>query len=330
MLWAAAVVGAFPPAGAAWKPVTGSWDTPALSADPSSWEHSAVQEPQILEHDAGQLRLYYRGAGWGAPSGVGVATSRDGGKSWTKHAGNPVWVGGDAVSADCAGQPWVYRRAPGGEYYLFTTNNHPPRTCLATSSDGLSWRNGSGTSGSIVPLPPSGRLFGNRAVWEEGSGAWRMLQEVLTSAGVWEIFLYSGSGPTAWEVQNGGEPLRDLQVHAGSMYGGCHIATVDGRYVPIDPASGLYTIWYHAGAHGNLPTDIYRATSRDLVRWNVSGPVVRHRGSGSFAFDQVADPSPLVSSGVAYLAFDGDDNRAGAKTHAAIGLASAPPTKRSV
>jgi hypothetical protein len=34
-------------------------------------------------------------------------------------------------------------------------------------------------------------------------------------------------------------PLYSLQRHAKSMFGGCHIATVDGAYAPKD-ADGLY------------------------------------------------------------------------------------------
>ena len=50
-------------------------------------------------------------------------------------------------------------------------------------------------------------------------------------------------------------------------------------------------------------------------------PVLSHRGTGAgFAFDQVADPSPLVAGQYAFVAYDGDDNRPGAKTHAAIGM----------
>eukprot|EP01052_Picozoa_sp_SAG31_P020838 SAG31_NODE_1584_length_7827_cov_2.129788_6_plen_68_part_00 len=56
-------------------------------------------------------------------------------------------------------------------------------------------------------------------------------------------------------------------------------------------------------------------------------PVLTHRGTGvGFAYDQVADPSPLAVGNQAYIAFDGDDNRPGATTHAAIGMGAAPVT----
>ena len=229
------------------------------------------------------------------------------------------------MSKDCAGQPFVYRDGTGGPYYLFTTNNGPPRTCVATSPDGITWTNASTSAKSQVPLPPTGRLFGNRAVWSEGPRVWKLLQEVGTTSGVWEIFLYTGTGPLNWTVANGGEPLKQLQRHPGSMYGGCHIATVDGVFQPRDPATGLYNIWYHAGAHGNLPTDIYHATSPDLLNWTVTpvGPVLSHQGGGSFAYDQVADPSPLTVGDTAFIAFDGDNNGCHDCSHAAIGLGTA-------
>ena len=224
------------------------------------------QKPQVVyQPGTKSLRMWYRGAGWGHPSSIGVADSVDGGKTWAKFKGNPVYVGADHVSTDCAGQPWVYREAGGrGKYWLFTTNNSPARTCVATSVDGLSWRNASNTAASVVPLPPNGKLFGNRAVWKEADGSWRLLQELM-AGGIWEVYLYKGADPLHWQLDNGGRPLRQLQRHPGSMYGGIHIATVDGVFTPRSPKDGLYHVWYHAGAAGNLPTDIYHASSPDLL-----------------------------------------------------------------
>ena len=84
--------------------------------------------------------------------------------------------------------------------------------------------------------------------------------------------------------------LRSLQRHARSMFGGCHIATVDGAYAPRGP-DGKYHVWYHAGAAG-ITCQLTRS----------------------------ADPSPLTVGNMAYIAYDGDDNRPGAGTHAAIGM----------
>ena len=70
-----------PPA-AGWQPVLGDWSKPVLAADNSTWEVDAVQEPQVIWDPALKvMRMWYRGAGWGSPSGLGVADSTDGGKS---------------------------------------------------------------------------------------------------------------------------------------------------------------------------------------------------------------------------------------------------------
>jgi hypothetical protein len=272
--------------------------------------------------------MWYRGAGWGFPTGVGVADSTDGGLTWKKYESNPVYA--DPID-ECAGQPWVYKEAP-DKWWLYTTTNHKPaRTCIAESTDGLSWKNvsrGTFHNRSHVPLPPSGTMFGNRAVWKEAEGVWRMLQECGTTDGVWEVFLYYGTSALEWAVANEGAPLRQLQQHPHSMYGGCHVATIDGTVTPRNPSDGLYHIWYHAGANGNLPTDIYHATSPDLLDWTVTPkPVLQHQGSGSFAFDQVADPSPLTVGEGAYMAYDGDNNQQGVNVHAAIGMAVARATE---
>ena len=240
-----------------------------------------------------------------------------------------MWGGpGASHATEAAGQPWVYREAA-DKYWLYTTSNgKSPKVHIAKSSDGLHWSDvpsGPLANGSHVPSPGGtgwAALFGNRAVWKEAEGEWYLLQECGTPAGVWEIFLYRGTSALDWTIANEGQPLSSLQRHAHSMFGGCHIATVDGKYAPKD-AQGNYHIWYHAGADGNLPTDVYHATSRNLINWTVtpSKPVISHRGTGSgFAYDQVADPSPLTVGKTAYIAFDGDDNRAGATTHAAIGM----------
>lgn len=80
-LSAAAASASFPvPAGKVWQPVLGDWSKPVLTADPTTWEHTAVQEPQVIgmpEKGNASMRMWYRGAGWGPPSGLGVADSTE-------------------------------------------------------------------------------------------------------------------------------------------------------------------------------------------------------------------------------------------------------------
>lgn len=55
--------------------------------------HSTSQPQVIYIPETQKMRMWYRGAGWGFPSSVGVADSLDGGKTWIKYKHNPVYIG---------------------------------------------------------------------------------------------------------------------------------------------------------------------------------------------------------------------------------------------
>ena len=60
---------------------------------------------------------------------------------------------------------------------------------------------------------------------------------------------------------------------------------------------------------GGLPTDVYHATSKDLISWHVTpGPAVTHAGGSGFEHDQCAGPVPLTVGDKAFLYYDGDNN----------------------
>jgi sucrose-6-phosphate hydrolase SacC (GH32 family) len=212
-------------------------------------------------------------------------------------------------------QPWV--AVEGGTWWLWTSTWDTARgsssTNIATSTDGIAWT----TRNASVPLPEGGSatLFGNRAAWSEGGG-WVMLQEVGIPS-PWSIYLYRSHDGLAWTLENGGRPVSGLQRHEGGMYGGPSLANVEGVAQPRD-ADGRYHMWYHAAsAAGNLPTNVYHATSTNLTAWAASpaGPVLAH-GGAKFEYDQVADPSVALHAGKSFLYYDGDNNRVGS---AAIG-----------
>lgn len=268
-----------------------------------AWEGDAVQEPSILVEN-GVWKMWYRGGGWPAETtlAVGYATSPDG-ITWTKYGSDPVYGGGgSSMAGNDGGQPEVLK--VGSTYYLYATNNDIPRVNVATSTDGIAWT----TQTSSITLPSGGTLWGNRVVWKEGA-AWKMLQEAM-AASLWQIYLYTSSDGLAWSIGNSGNPLSTLQVFAGGMYGGPNLRVI----------GDLYHVWYHATPNaGNLPTNIYHATSNDLITWTQTGLVLEHLGSG-FEFDQVADPDIVEVAGTSYLFYDGDDNVP--PESASIGLAT--------
>ena len=93
------------------------------------------------------------------------------------------------------------------------------------------------------------------------------------------------------------------------MYGGPSFETLNGIVFGKNQ-TGYYNLYYHAGSQGNLPTDIYWASSTNVVEknWIVENggqPILMHTGNQSkFDYDQVADPSRIKD----FIYFDGDNN----------------------
>lgn len=300
-----------PPADSSWSR---SASNPLLSAS-LSWEETSVQEPMVLL-ESGVWKMWFTG-GWTHP-GMGYATSPDG-ITWTRYAGNPVYGQGGsgyAFTADC---PHVMK--VGSTYYLFssggTTTSVPFTTFkVATSSDGIAWT----TQASSISLPSGKTLWGNRVVWKEGASTWKMLQEAGPTP--WEIYLFTSSDGLTWTVGNSGNPLATLQVFAAGAYGGPTFATQDNIFIP--KRNGLYELWYHATPNaGNQPSNIYRATSSDLITWTQSGAALTRTGSGDEA-DQIGDPSVIVVGSVAYLFYDAVINATStSKIKLATGIAAA-------
>jgi sucrose-6-phosphate hydrolase SacC (GH32 family) len=283
------VAGTFPrllaPSGSAW---TRSASNPLMTAT-LSWESTAMQEPMVLLEN-GLWKMWYTG-GWSSVA-TGYATSTDG-ITWTKYAGNPVYGQGGSGYAGGSNCPQVTK--VGSTYYLYSTDNAVPKVNIATSTDGITWT----TQTPSISLPSGKTLWGNRVVWIEGA-TWKMLQEAGNSP--WEIYYYTSSDGLTWSIQNSGNPLTTLQVHAAGMYGGPTMAQQGGITIP--KRGGLYEIWYHAApGAGNTPTNIYRATSPDLITWTQAGAALTHTGSGDEA-DQIADPAVIVVGSVAYLYYD--------------------------
>jgi sucrose-6-phosphate hydrolase SacC (GH32 family) len=243
---------------------------------------------------------------------VGVAFSHDG-VAWERYAGNPLTPPGDDLGGM---QPWVSHDLDSGFWYLFTTHPNWTGVTIRRSLDGLAdWKVVENNLSS-----PDGKhtFFGNRVMWKE-ENLWYLLQEVGNMhGGVWEIFLYTSQDLGNWTVRRSGKPYAELQRSNDSMYGGPSFETVNGQVVARN-STGHYNLYYHAGSNGNLPTDIYWASSTDVLNgnWTVENagkPILMHTGNQSkFDFDQVADPSRVDDM----IFFDGDNN---VKATCAIGL----------
>jgi len=251
---------------------------PVLLAD-QDYEQGAVQEPDVhLEN--GTYKMWYT-AGWNH-SVIAYATSPDG-VAWVKR-GTVMGMGTGGFAGAVAHHSVLIR---GGMYYLFFADAVPPGMAeyLAVSTDGLHFDHPQ----KILSPGVSDMSLANTAVWVEGRD-WYMLYESMTPGSIWRLFLAEGTDVYHWRKVAG--PLTDLSY--GGAYGGPWIS---GH-------AGAYTLTYHAAMTADRPTDIYQATSIDLLHWTkITNPLVIHDAADGY--DQAADPS-IIGNRMWYSVMNND------------------------
>jgi hypothetical protein len=267
------------------------------------WEGDQITGSRIVQR-GGYYHLWYS-AGAGLRN-IGYASCPDtldptNPVNWTKWPTNPL-------EGTLTGEP------PTGEepYRLFFIDDFGDLR-VAASVDGLTnW------SEPVLALERTTiRAWGARDAWQEGS-LWKMLIAGASSTGRWGIYYAESSDGLTWTLGRGGSSYTSLRLATDAATAGPCVRRVDGRY----------QLWYQAApAAGNLPTDIYHASSSDLTAdgWTTPTLVLEHAGSG-FEVDQVAEPDVFVGTGaaegLAFLFYSGLDNGAGT---GAIGAAVAFP-----
>ena len=291
----------------------------AVLTGEESWEENCVCEPQVMSAEAhaadSKYIMYYR-SGWGTTA-VNAAFSDDG-VAWEKYANNPLTTPGDKQGGM---QPWVTYDEASKYFYLFTTSSDWYVPNIRRSLDGLTeWENIYAT----IPCPDGvSHYFGNRVMWKEEEKYYLLQEMGNMPSGIWQIFLFSSDDIVTWTSEKEGKPFIELQRHDGAMYGGPSMETVGGQVVGKNE-TGYYNVYYHAGtAEGNLPTDIFQASSKDILLddWvveNGGAAILKHSGDTTrFDYDQVADPSRI--GGMIY--YDGDNN---VNATCAIGASTKP------
>lgn len=261
-------------------------------------EQGSLQEPNLL-YENGIYKLWYT-QGFDKEA-IAYAISDDG-LTWTKYAFNPVLGHGRGGEPYDAARGYVVKVAD--TYYLFYNSSpNPPATGdekLATSSDGIHWT----SEGVILRTTdwPWGGQFGNVSVWVEGN-TWYMLFEALYhGSGVWEMGAATSQDGRNWNLLSH-TPLRSMQIADQRSYGGPMVVKRDGRY----------HCWYHATPKSSLkssfiPTAIYRATSLDLLNWEVYSTIPVLSLTQQYEIDQIADPTFLEVNGRCLMMFDGMNN----------------------
>lgn len=266
-----------------------------------SWASPGVLEPTVIKVADGDWRMWFRGGGvHGEGTGgeqVGYATSTDG-LSWTDSGAAILGggVGGESHPTIC---PHMRQFTAGGTFYLYYSDITSVSVKVAASANGYS---GFTITGSGLSLPAGTTLFGNEHVLKDGSTYYMTVEAYHSADGIWKTYLASSSSPTSgFSYLNSGNPLTTLQVASGG-YGSLFV-----------PARSLtpYLGWYQANpSAGNGSSDIYWATSDDLIAWTQLGRVIQHSGTG-YEVDQVADASVIESDGQTLMYVDAVDNTTG-------------------
>lgn len=254
---------------------------------------SAAQEPTVL-YSSRLFRMWYtRGAGVATPA-LAYATSADG-LHWQQQG---IVLGrGHGGVAGRVEHSTVVR--VGTVYYCYFASDNNSSLWRATSPDGAHWSDMRLVLGQHTVPWATG--WNNTAVWRTG-GRWLMLAEYGQAAGPWLLALATSPDGLRWTFAPGDHPLVGLAVVPGGTTGGPWL-------VPPTRPGGLYALWYHASpVAGELPTDIYQASSADLRHWQplASSPSLARRLPGEV--DQVADPCMVESPRGRFLYYDGVDN----------------------
>lgn len=276
--------------------------TPVLS--PSvSWEGTSVQEPSIVTTSTGSLFMMYHGYD-GTHDSLGSATSPDG-IIWTKSASNPLIGNGNGGVSGNATHHSLFKE--GNIIYCFYVDANTTGNLWRIQSvdDGVTWTNKTQII-SNVGLPGGTTGLTNTNVVKSGS-VYYLYVELFTGA-YFIIYRAISTDLTNWTFTPT-VPITTLKIGGSGQ-------TSSGPDIHI--IKGQFYMWYHADSVGaTIPTDIYFATSTNLLNWTQSGGIIISRASeinlGSFpggTIDQVADPSVSEINGSTFIYYSRVHNSA--------------------
>jgi hypothetical protein len=257
------------------------------------WEAGSVQEPAVWFHN-GAWHMYYTG-GWNSAA-IGYATAPNPQGPWTKTRGPVLGAGAAGVAAPTAHHS-VYVEA-GTIHLLYPSaidgGNLMVATAAAAAPTVLTPRG--------IAMSAGGPVVGitNTDVFKRGEGDYVLMFDGRgTSGPVWQTGVATGTSPLG-PFTLGRFSLPTLSRGDGTaIYGGPQLRRQGSTWV----------LFYHASTTSTLPTDIYRATSTDLVNWT-QDPKVFVRRTLPVEVDQSADLCMAANpdGGPSYAFWDGMDN----------------------
>lgn len=245
--------------------------SPILTAS-LPWEEHDVSEPNLWK-SGHKWHMIYTG-GWSHGIHLGYATSPDG-IHWNKHR-EPIIAHGAESS--------IYREYGTLYVYYSPTIN----TSVANGGDLLV---SSGPDAlHLKPHKIPAMVYSKEAIG--------ITNTCLMKKGTQYILHFDSNcvGIAHWKqgIAISNSPLGPFHILVFPLKS-IERGTQGGYGAPnITKQGQTYTLWYLAALKGTLPTDIYSATSTDLIHWQ-KAPMQITRET-PYEFDQVADPFVINSA----------------------------------
>lgn len=230
--------------------------------------------------------------GSGGSGGMFYAESRNGFENWVMR---PTAV------IDVTSRSSIVRH--NGTYYIY----NGPEQKRFSSSDGVTFGIGEQLyfDGTPAAWEEGGKQ--NTCTWVEPDGTWRMMYEGSGLVGnVWQVGLATSTDGINW-VRSASNPV--LRAEDGLL---------SASAPDVHKIGDWYWGWFHGvpanaqGATTTIPTDLYRARSRDLVNWERTPryPILVRstpdEGAGSVQ-GQIADVSLIEVGDKTFMFYEGGD-----------------------
>jgi hypothetical protein len=283
-------------------PELGRWARQGVVFTAPSWTSIGILEPTVMNFGPTDWRMWFRSGGLHGsgtnPYKVGYATSTDG-ISWT-DSGAPILgngTGGEANRIICP-----HPRKFGSTFYIYYTDVDDAKVQIAASATGY---DSFSLTDSGLSLPTGTTQFGNPHVIKLGSTYHMFIDAYVVADDFWGTFYATSSSPTSgFSWAHSGTLITTLGIDPVGTYGSVYM--VPGQ----ESIGGLYRAWYQADPDpGNAATDIYRASSSDLITWTPE--LVLERLGTDYEIDQVADPCVIEVTGKSYMYYDADETATG-------------------
>lgn len=259
-----------------------------------SWEQGCVQEPSVWYY-GGAWHMTYTG-GWGN-AGIGYATAPNPQGPWTKNPTPVLGLGYGGMALNVSAHMEFCEDGTVYSYYPSQPGGGDLMVATASATSPASFT----TQGVALMHTSAVAAIVNSHLYRRGPGDYVLTFEskAVTAWPQWQIGYATGTSPLGpFTVQT--FPLPTLsRGDSTAMYGGPWITKQDD----------LWVLYYHASKTQNLPTDIYRATSPDLVTWSPTAvPLIRR--TLAVEVDQVADFTMAAnpSGGPRYAFWSAQDN----------------------